>query len=258
MRGVASAAKYDDSDGALYRQVTVAEVDALLEAGMRQFLRDGSKLVHLLTRVRSTLVQAHESVRGLQQRVADQSAHLARVGTPTTLNPMDALRYLDDVQKEAVFDRISRERLATLRTLVARAQADADSVAAELALVRSVGRDLSAQAELPPHVRAQVARKLAALPTSARVVHRPAMLDYPGMGGTDPFEAMSTPAPATERPTDPPPAVRPPTPVVAIEPAVPAAPATGPAVFVDPYAATPMSPEPVYRDPYAPTDRSSS
>lgn len=250
-RGVSG--RYDDSDAALYRQVDIREVDELLADGVRQFVRDGAKIKHLLLRVRSTLVAAHETVRSQRRQIEEQGQYLARVGTPTTLNPLDALKYLDDEQKERIFDRISRERLQTMRSLVQRAQQERETLSGELETVRDVARALSQMAELPPHVRADVTKMLASLPTEPAVVHSPGMLDYPE---PEPLPQQA-PAAVLPEPAAPAPIAAPtpsPAPEVASEahdepdPAPP-----GPAVFRDPYGKQPTPQRPRFVDPYAPT-----
>ena len=239
--------RYDDSEAALFSQVDVDEIDTLLKVGVRQFLKDGSKIVHLLTRVRMTLVAAHTTISSMRRQMNEQSAHLARIGTPTTLNPLDALKYLDDEEKERIFDRIARERLKLLRDLVVRAQGDAAAVGGELAAVREVAVSLSQMADLPPHVRAEATKLLASLPDAPSTVHYPAMLDYPDPAPTfAPREA--------ERPLPPEPTFR-------AEPATPAAPpappaGSRPATFVDPYgSANSRTARPTYVDPYAKATR---
>lgn len=225
--------RYDDSELALYSQVSVAEVDALLGDGARSPLRDSDRLMHFLTRVRSTLIAAHEAMAGMRRHIHEQQAHLARVGTATTLNPLDALRYLEDEQKEFIFDRIARERLKNLRTLVDRAQTDAAVVTQELESVRSVARGLAQMTDLPPHVRAEATRLLASLPRDTHQVHYPPILDYP--------EPEPLPAPAPSPAPDPRPS------------------GTQP-VFADPYAPNPSGPaQPTFVDPYqaAPADPTS-
>lgn len=238
--------RYDDSEAALFSQVDVAEIDELLKVGVRQFLKDGSKIVHLLTRVRMTLVAAHMTISSMRRQMNEQSAHLARIGTPTTLNPLDALKYLDDEEKERIFDRIARERLKMLRDLIARAQGDAAAVSGELSAVRGVALSLSQTADLPPHVRAEATKLLASLPEGPSPVHYPGMLDYPDPEPT--FAAREAPA-AQQSPRTWAPDI---TPIEAATPAVRSRPVT----YVDPYGA-PTSPaaQPTYVNPYAKASR---
>lgn len=238
------AHEYDDSDLALVRQVDVAELDRLLAVPVKTLVKNPQHVTHLLTRVRSTLAAAHETVAGMRRHIEQQQSYLARVGTPTTLNPLDAVRFLDDEQKELIFSRIARDRLANLRRLVDRAESERAAVEADLEVVRSVARALAEQTDLPPHVRAHVTRQLAALPRQVSPVHRPGMLDYPDL---EP-EPRETPPPSL-------PASGP----VFPAPVAPAAnggpspqPDPGPPQFRDPWGPTTHAPV-RFVDPYAAT-----
>lgn len=221
-----------------YLPVTVEEIDALLAMGPRKFLRDGSRVQSLLHRFRFTLVHGQQTVRSLQRHIIAQSSQRTRAGTPTTLNPLDAVRYLDDEQKELIFDSLARERLAHLRALVTRAEEEQAVLADQLATVRDVATALTQQADLPAHVRADLARQLASLPVEPATVHHPAMLEFP-----DP-----EPPELTTSPTAPPPAH-----ANAPDPAGDPLPA-----YVDPYQTggddTPQSTTPTFIDPYNPDE----
>ena len=223
------AVTYDDSEANLLRPVEVAEVRNLLAGGVRHLAKHPGHLTHLLTRMLHTLTEADEARYGLLRHVAEQTNQSARTGAPTTLNPLDALRYLDDDQKEQIVDRITRERLGVLRALVERAQQDREVLVGQLATVRLVATTLSEQVDLPPHVRAAITRQLASLPTQAGEVHYPTMLDMPDPEPAPPPPARTAPV----RPGAAHPGLSQVTPPAAV-------------TYVDPYSAAPT-----YVDPYS-------
>jgi type II secretory pathway pseudopilin PulG len=251
--------------------VGVADVEAVLAGNVKAWARDTAAVTAFLHGVQRALLDAQERARAYQRQLLAQQSRVTRVGTPTTLNPLDAARFLDDEQKEALFDRIARQRLARLREQVAQAEAERDQVAAAIAQLRAVGRALAENADLPAHVRAGAARALATLPVEAPKVTHPRVLDFP-----DPPQGPTTAPPvlgptATTATAGAPPAAGAPTfttPSPAPVPAQGPTPAPGPCqvgapVFVDPYGPTPLAgaggaptaapaAEPVFVDPYAP------
>ena len=170
---------YDSSDEALFRLVDIDELDALLAAGARPVARDAGKVIHLLTRMRTTLESHRATVTGLHRHVGQMNEHLQRVGQATTLNPMDALRYLDDEQRELLFDRIARDRLSMLRHMVEQAESTREHLVTELEQVRDAAAAMAQRPDLPSDVRADFTRLLAFLPSEVRPVNRPGLLDYP-------------------------------------------------------------------------------
>lgn len=253
--------------------VEVPEVDVLLESNLRAWAKDPERLEAFLWRVRETLSEATARAKAQQRQLLALQGRAAHIGTPTTLNPLDAARFLDEDQKLALVDSIARQRLERLAEQVDRASREQEAAAGALEVVRGVARALAQHPDLPPHVRADVTRALAALPAAVPPVTRPAVLDYPDPLGADTPRPMATRTPswAPAQPVVPSPPVAPvghpasapaaPRPQ-GTEPAQqPPAPApadtypSGQAVFVDPYTRTPPAApvgEPVvFVDPYA-------
>lgn len=189
-------AEYDSSDDALYRAVSAAELEALIQASGRPVVRDAGKLVHLLTRVRGTLAEEQQKVAGLQRQIVDMRDKMGRVGQATTLNPLDAVRWLDDEQLELAFTRIARERLAMLRSLVDRAEDTRARLEGELAQVRSAAEYMAQRADLPLGVRGEFASLLGTLPRDVPPVTRPGVLDYPDPDFVPGAPDLQAPVPA--------------------------------------------------------------
>lgn len=229
---------YDDSSEALVNPVDVSEVEALLAAGPRQFLRDGRRFTHLLERMRMTLQEHRRQTLSFERYLATQSETLRRTGMPTTLNPMDAIRFLDDEQKEILFDAIAREQIQMLRDLVRTAQEERAAVDEQLTLVREVATNLAQMPEIPPHVRAEVAGLLAGLPREVAPVSEPALIKQPDPERPQPRTAQHSPPPLPADCSD--------TNSGGSSESAP--------VYIDPYGPAPSATaeEIIYSDPYGP------
>lgn len=259
------ASRYDDSDAALARPMSAAELRSIIDDGLRPFMRDAGRLEHLLSRLAGTLVNAEQDVSQLRRRVTEQSQLMSRQGVATTLNPLDAVKFLDADQREAIFDSLSRAQLANLRALVDAAQRERAEAVDALAAAREAAAHLSGRQDLPPHVRAEVTRLLSRMPADVPEIHRPLVLDYPEPQPVVP-SVPTAPAPVAAAPVAevPTPAAGAPGASLPVQSAAAAevrppqeaapqayqAPYSQPegAVFADPYAA----PGSAYISPYAP------
>lgn len=94
--------------------LAAAELEEMVKVNGRPLLKDETKLSHFLRRVTATSESLRRQIRSLQKELQDISQQNMRAGTPTTLMPTDAFRYLSDEQKEAVLGVLAREKLATL------------------------------------------------------------------------------------------------------------------------------------------------
>lgn len=232
--------KYDTSEEALQRPVYAEELTAIIDSGGRGM--NATRLVHLLRRTRATLANASRVTADLHRHIASLQEHSRNSGVATTLNPVDALRFLDDRQKEQLFGHLARSQLNQLRALVDRAQSTSDKVNATLEELRAITTSLSQRPDLPSHVRAEIAHLVASLPQATVDVYRPPMLDFPD-------DEPPAPAPAPPEPTAPAPGPRP----TFVDPYGPAAPAP---TFIDPYRSGSSPGGPVgYADPYSPSVR---
>lgn len=170
---------YDTSPEAGYRPVTAEEVSDLLTRGRRGVLRDEEVTRHLLTRVHHTLAASEHTVSGLHRVINEQREKLTRVGQATTLNPMDALRYLDDTQRETLFDRIARERLSSLRAMTTRAEGVHAQLLWTLTGLRSMLEGISADENVPAAIRGRAVATAATLPADPPAPPHPPLLDFP-------------------------------------------------------------------------------
>ncbi len=98
--------------------VGLPELDAILAANLRPLAKDPKRVGHLLRRVRETLEGDAHDLSNLRSSVEELKRDRSRKGAASTLNPLDALRFVSAEEMESVTDRITRERLRTLRTLI--------------------------------------------------------------------------------------------------------------------------------------------
>lgn len=235
------ASIYED-DGEFVAPLDSSEVAALIAAGPRPLQRDGKKLMLLLRRMQSSL-ETHKRQSLAYERHLTELANAQRQagGRPTTLNPLDAARFLDDSQKEMLFDSFSREQLQRLRHLIQQGQEERAVVAAQLSMVRKAGAALMGLPQLPHAMRAEIAALLGSLPLEAANVSVPGMLELP-----DRDDEPEPPVPKRDTGSG--------------EREGPASSSGGvnrggseqaPPVYVDPYAAVTVR-QGAYQNPYAP------
>lgn len=113
---------YDASPSRADDVVSVDELDALVAGEARAFGRDPRKITHFLRRVALTVRAYRHQIQTLHRDVQAASLVAQTAGRPTTLSPLDALRYVAPDQLETIFDGHMREKLAA----VEQARADAD------------------------------------------------------------------------------------------------------------------------------------
>ena len=110
--------QYNATSATAKMPVGLPELDAILASNMRPLAKDPKRVGHLLRRVRETLESDAHDLSNLRSTVDELKRTRTHKGTAATLNPIDALRYVSPEEIETVTDRITRERLRTLRTLI--------------------------------------------------------------------------------------------------------------------------------------------
>jgi len=199
-----SELNYEASDATAGLPVSLEELRLLVATSGKPLARDPRKLNHLLVRVLNTLDAHNEDLASLRRTVDTLRSEHTRNGTPSTLNPMDAIRFASPEQIEEVVGRLHRDRLVNLRTLVDQARDRRD----ELDRLLEHSRLLIAAALNTPGLGADSAARLeailAGIPPTPEQVPVPGILDYPDMQApaqADPFAASpAIPAPTAARP----------------------------------------------------------
>lgn len=109
---------YDASDLLVQTPLTLDQVQALLASGGAE-LR-GRNLTHFLQRVVATVKDSQDRARQMQRHMTTLEAEARRAhGITTSLNPLDAIKFLSPEQKRLVFDGMERDRLDALEARAA-------------------------------------------------------------------------------------------------------------------------------------------
>lgn len=139
--------------------VGLPELDAILAANLRPLAKDPKRVGHLLRRVRETLEGDAHDLSNLRSSVEELKRDRSRKGAASTLNPLDALRFVSAEEMESVTDRITRERLRTLRTLI-----DENMTAHnQLVMLTQTAHAIVSRLLVDPAVSAQDAERLTAV-----------------------------------------------------------------------------------------------
>lgn len=187
--------EYDDSPVAADSLLSVEEIDALVAAGGRPLGRDARKILHFLTRVGLTMRAYRQQIQALHRDVT--AGHLARerAGQPTTLNPLDAVRYLHPDQLTQVFDGHMREKLVAIERTLGEAGRARTAANTDINRIKFAVMSLLEDPTLPAAVRERFSQLLARLPEVVAPPVMPAGLADP-VRRPDPGQA-APPAPAT-------------------------------------------------------------
>lgn len=177
-----SRERYDSAEELLYVPVTVAELDRLYAAAGKPLL-DKYAIKHFLYRARHTLLAAEEGNRELTKALDIASERKRRQGTPTTLTPIDAVKFASPDELSVIVGNISSTQLKALAAAVEDAQHNRDTLAALLSATAAHLNAFVARADLPAEVRAHVAATLAALPEIPAPVQEPPSLELGRLAG---------------------------------------------------------------------------
>lgn len=147
--------------------LTLDEIEGLVASDGAPLRRNPRTLSHFLTRVQATSVhhidqmqRAHAEVEHLRSKAR------GRVGASTTLSPLDAVRYLTDEQRAALFDGLQRDSYEA----TTRARKEAEDAAAEArksaSLIKLKFMVLAEDPDVPQQVREKIVAALAAVDTA--------------------------------------------------------------------------------------------
>lgn len=112
---------YNDDPGLSDVPLSSEEVAALLAEPGAVGKRD---IPHLLRRVLATAQRCESVRRNYDDELRRRTAAMPRSGTPSTLSPEEAVKFLSQEQITRLFDRFSQEKLVALDALRERAEED--------------------------------------------------------------------------------------------------------------------------------------
>lgn len=95
--------------------LSLREVEELAQNEGRSMRQDPRKVSHFLARVIATIRRHQEETRQLRVEIERGRMQSATAGTPTTLSPMDALRYISDDDKAKLFGQHAQLQLEYMK-----------------------------------------------------------------------------------------------------------------------------------------------
>lgn len=114
--GFVASYQYDDAPHRLDEYVSVDEIDGLLNDEGKAFSKNPKRVLHFLSRVRNTLLAFRQQIQALHRDVQSANIRSTSIGTPTSLDPRSAAKFLPPEEIAALADELIREKLAALRT----------------------------------------------------------------------------------------------------------------------------------------------
>lgn len=175
--------RYDSSDDRLREQLTVDELTRYYENQPHRTFGDSFSLKHLLYRCMSTIATLERDRQQLRSSVERLRADKPRTGAPTTLSPLDALRYATPAEVEMVVTQLNRTQLSALAQVVHQSTDLQQQLANDLARTQNALASVLSDPSLPAEVRTQIQEAYGSLPASSEPVTIPAVLS--AVGGTD-------------------------------------------------------------------------
>lgn len=183
---------YDDSPAAASLPLTFEDLDWLVENN-RNALKDIGRRQHLLARIRNTLIAYRNAINDLHREISHMQNELATPHTSTSMNPVDAARFLSDAQKEQLFVGSMKQAwtgLLRLRGEAAGLKAQANS---ELGRARFAIQTVLKNDALDEESRAQLATLLSRLPAAEELLLNPVPSPLGDLPDADCIRVTTTP-----------------------------------------------------------------
>ena len=104
------------------------EIDAALAGDPKKTKKDPKELAAMLKRAAHTIAEQQATIDRLHATIEHNRAKPAKLGRASTLNPVDAARYLSASQLEQIFEPHMQERLNALTATRQRVQGELEQV----------------------------------------------------------------------------------------------------------------------------------
>lgn len=137
----------------------IVEVERIIAVDGKGFVKDHRSVMHFTRRVASTISRYKEQIQSLHGHL-DRVATETRIGRPTTLSPLDAMRFASPEQKEAAFEGMQRDALRALRRAQDEARAGARDAVAVVNAVQFAATTILEDPHLDSYVRERFAKLL--------------------------------------------------------------------------------------------------
>lgn len=110
-RSDTASVTYDASPNREDEPVDVAEITQLLSSDLRPFAKNPNWIEHLLRRVAKTIDSKNRMITALDRERSKAAIARAQVGAPTTLSPLDAVKFLTPEQFASQADAVVRNTI---------------------------------------------------------------------------------------------------------------------------------------------------
>lgn len=156
------------------RPLALEEVQEVLAADGRGFVKDSEKVLHLVRRTAATIEAFQETVRTLHREVEQTQIRMrASAGTPTSLHPKDSFKFLTADQKAEAVEGHMRSRLKAVEQTYVQAQQVRQQANQDLSAAQYVLATLQEDPAIDPDTREKVAQLLENLPEEKAQVAPP-------------------------------------------------------------------------------------
>lgn len=152
-----AAFEYDDDPQRLDQYVSVDEVSGLLEIQGRPFRKDAKRLVHFLTRLRLTLLAFRQQVQHLHRDVQAANIRATSIGTPTSLDPRSAARFLPPEEIATLADELIKQKLSAIEQAERTVAAERADTLRRLNSLKFAVSSVQEDFAIPADVRARIA-----------------------------------------------------------------------------------------------------
>ena len=149
--------KYDDSPQRLDAFVSVDEIDGLLADEGKQLAKDNRRTTHFLHRTRSTLLAVRAQIQALHKDVQLAQIRATSMGTPTTLDPRSAAKYLPPEELAQLGDALMKEKFEVMQKLESDLKAERATTLRQSASLKFAVATVLEDLMLPEAVRNKIA-----------------------------------------------------------------------------------------------------
>ena len=104
------------------------EIEAVLAGDPKKVKKNPNELAAMLKRAAHTIAEHQATIDRLHATIENNRTKPAKLGRASTLNPVDAARYLSAAQLEQIFEPYMQERLKALATTRRQVQNELEQV----------------------------------------------------------------------------------------------------------------------------------
>jgi cation transport regulator ChaB len=152
-----AAFEYDDDPQRLDQYVSVDELTELIDVEGKPFRKDSKRLLHFLNRVRTTLLAFRQQIQHLHRDVQAANIRATSIGTPTSLDPRSAARFLPPEEIAALADELIKQKLAAIADTERLAAQERTDTVRRLNALKFAVSTVKEDYAIPSDVRARVA-----------------------------------------------------------------------------------------------------